>query len=91
MEQAGAISLALVDMVMPNLSGRALVQRLREVQPGLPVVFCSGYDPETDPSELAAFQNLPFIQKPYDANQLLRTVRQALDLHAGVLEPVSSF
>jgi FixJ family two-component response regulator len=65
--------------VMPQMGGTDLVRALRLKQPALPVVIVSGY---TD-RELVTYGtrelNVPFLSKPFRAEDLLRTVRKALD------------
>jgi two-component system cell cycle sensor histidine kinase/response regulator CckA len=77
--ERGTIHLVLTDVVLPRVSGPALVQDLRRARPGLPVVLMSGYAAETAGrlEELGA--GVLYIQKPFAADALLRVVRQALD------------
>jgi two-component system cell cycle sensor histidine kinase/response regulator CckA len=71
-----AIRLLLTDIVMPQgMSGRELAARLRTSDQALRVVFMSGYSPEMAGRQAGQ----DFIQKPYSSQQLLETVRQALD------------
>ncbi len=71
------VALALLDVVMPELSGPEAFVFLRELRPDLPVIFSSGY---TDQARFA--HSLPqgsvLIEKPYRAEALLRNVREAL-------------
>jgi CheY-like chemotaxis protein len=73
------IDLLLTDVAMPGLTGPDLTRRLREVQPGLPVLFMSGHSEsgvlEGDPLAPGA----AFLQKPFASDVLLRKVRQVLD------------
>jgi two-component system, cell cycle sensor histidine kinase and response regulator CckA len=73
------VDLVLTDAVMPQMGGTDLVRALRIKQPALPVVIVSGY---TD-RELVTYGtrelNVPFLSKPFRAEDLLRTVRKALD------------
>jgi signal transduction histidine kinase/CheY-like chemotaxis protein len=76
---ANEISILIFDAVMPKLTGHQAYEFIKQRNPDLPIVFCSGYDPET--GQLTAFLHagLPMIQKPFDPDQLLRTVREVLD------------
>jgi CheY-like chemotaxis protein len=71
-----AINLLLTDVVMPEMSGPALAQRLITVRPELRVLFISGY------SDVAALDtgnpNVSFLSKPFQASMLASKVREAL-------------
>jgi hypothetical protein len=43
------------------------------------VVICSGYDPETAQSSFIVDEQLRLVEKPYNPEVLLRTVREVLD------------
>lgn len=70
-----AVDLLLVDFVLPDLNGRDLTARLRERQPGLPVILMSGYLP--DP-ELAPPAPSMFMQKPMRPSAIVEMVDQML-------------
>jgi CheY-like chemotaxis protein len=76
---AGPIDLLVSDVVMPRLSGGELAQQLWQRLPGLPVVFLSGYAPDSGliASFPAAGQTL--ISKPFTAEVLGRAVRESLN------------
>ena len=79
--QHGAhIHLLLTDMVMPEgMSGFDLAAELRQDNPGLRVVFTSGYSVDLFDSRQELKEGLNFIAKPYQPNALARTVRACLD------------
>jgi two-component system cell cycle sensor histidine kinase/response regulator CckA len=70
---AGPIDLLLSDVVMPQLGGGELADRVRAGRPGLRVLFMSGYPGDAGPT---IGRVLP---KPVSANELLGAVREALD------------
>jgi PAS domain S-box-containing protein len=70
------VQLVLTDLVMPELGGRELVQRLRARWPTLRALFMSGYD--RDVSAGAGLHD-PLLHKPFATELLLRRVREALD------------
>ena len=78
---AGDVSLALLDAVMPKLTGHQAYDRIKLKKPDLPVVFCSGYDPEMGQVKLLVDEGVRMVQKPFDPDMLLRTVREVLDAH----------
>jgi PAS domain S-box-containing protein len=72
-------AMAVLDMVMPGLSGRAVAARMRELRPGFPLIFCTGYDPDGTAPLAGALTDVPTVGKPVEAEQLLKVVRSVLD------------
>jgi len=73
------IQLVITDVVMPNMSGRELAERLLEVRPNLPVLFMSGYTDDAIVHHGLLDEKLNFIQKPFDPAGVARKVREVLD------------
>ena len=75
MENRGAeIDLLLTDVIMPEMNGKELYQRLRQRHPGLKVLYMSGYAPE----ELDLEADGSFLAKPFSISQLTSAVKEAL-------------
>jgi PAS domain S-box-containing protein len=70
------VRVAVVDMVMPGMTGEQVLDALRAAAPGLPVVLVSGY---TD-RRLAAARGgrVEFLQKPFHPEDLARVVQRLL-------------
>jgi CheY-like chemotaxis protein len=77
-EQSGRISLAVLDLSMPGMSGHETLARLRAVQPGLKVIVSSGYSETEALSQFEGATLSGFIQKPYTIHALAAAVSQAL-------------
>ena len=79
-EQTGdPIHLLLTDVVMPRLSGRELAERLARIRPDMKVIFVSGYNEDAILQHGVSEAAMPFLQKPYAPDALLRKVREVLD------------
>jgi two-component system cell cycle sensor histidine kinase/response regulator CckA len=70
------VDLLLTDLLMPGLSGTELATYVRSLRPRSRVLFMSGRGPEPIGGRR---REAAFLQKPFDAETLLRSVRGALD------------
>jgi two-component system cell cycle sensor histidine kinase/response regulator CckA len=75
------IDLAVLDIVLPKLSGPEVYARIRKQNPGIPVIFATGYSTDIELLQKVQRQGLPVLQKPYSPRDLARKVRDALDQH----------
>ena len=73
------VHLLLTDVVMPGMSGPALVARLREEGGRTTVLYTSGYADEALTGDGARDEHIHFLAKPYTGTTLLRKVREVLD------------
>lgn len=73
------VSLVLMDVNLPGLSGWEAMAQLRARSPGLPVVVLSGGYAEEESQRAMASGAADFISKPFDNLQLVQTVRKVLD------------
>jgi PAS domain S-box-containing protein len=80
-QRNGAIDLLLTDVVMPEMSGPALAQRLIELRPELRVLFISGYADVAVRPEIGG-PNVNFLSKPFQASVLTARVAQILGSNA---------
>jgi CheY-like chemotaxis protein len=78
-EFAGKIDLLFTDVVMPHMNGQELAERIREVQPGVRVLYASGYTDNTIVHHGVLTPGVAFLQKPYTMLELSAKVRQVLD------------
>ncbi len=73
------IDLLLTDMVMPQMSGRSFADWLNKTSPQTKVVFISGYLEESIHPGDRRSQEMFFLPKPFDSEQLAEKIREALD------------
>ena len=76
-QHAREIDLLLTDVVMPEMNGPALAQRLVAVRPELRVLFISGYADVASPLD-AENPNISFLSKPFQASVLANKVKDIL-------------
>jgi two-component system cell cycle sensor histidine kinase/response regulator CckA len=79
LEADGDLDVLVTDVVMPGLSGQELADAVRERRPGLPVVFMSGYTEDHVVEDARRDGATAFVEKPFNAGELLRAVRGVLD------------
>jgi len=73
------IDLLLTDVVMPQMSGRHFADWMNKTSPGTKVIFISGYLQESLQPADRRDQEMFFLPKPFDSEQLATKIRQALD------------
>ncbi|MFH2006210.1 MAG: PAS domain S-box protein [bacterium] len=73
------IHLLLTDVIMPDLSGMEIAERLCHAQRSLKVLFMSGHIDPTLLRYAAPDSHTSFLPKPFDAEELVNKVRQVLD------------
>jgi CheY-like chemotaxis protein len=75
--EAAGVDVVVSDLVMPELTGRELIGRLRERWPGLPALLLSGHSgEESGPLGLAPGQ--AFLQKPFSPDALVAAIEELL-------------
>ena len=74
-EHRERISLILLDLSMPGMSGREVLSELRSIDPQVNVVILTGYSMLNE--ELMTSEMV--VQKPFDQNDLAHKVRAALE------------
>jgi two-component system, cell cycle sensor histidine kinase and response regulator CckA len=73
------IDLVILDLIMPGMGGLRCFEDLLNTNPALKVVIATGYSPEDSAKAMVEAQARGFIRKPYNMDQLLLSVRIALD------------
>ncbi|MEO6056169.1 MAG: GAF domain-containing protein [Gemmatimonadales bacterium] len=78
-EAGDHIDMVLTDLVMPEMGGRELVERLRARQPSLKVLYMSGYSERAVTVDGVMPPATGFVEKPFTMEQLTRRTREILD------------
>jgi PAS domain S-box-containing protein len=77
-QRAAEISLVILDMIMPEMSGRQTYDALQQIAPGIKVLLSSGFSLEGQAQEILASGCNGFIQKPFDLATLSAKVSEIL-------------
>ena len=73
------ISLVILDMVMPKVSGGETFDRLKQINPTIKVILCSGYSIDGQATEILERGCNAFIQKPFNLKTLSQHIRAVLN------------
>ena len=77
-ENSPEIHLFITDVVMPEMNGRELADRLREIRPNLKHLFMSGYTADVIAHQGVLDEGVNFISKPFSLKDLAAKVREVL-------------
>ena len=73
------LNLILTDVVMPEMSGPQLVERVEQSYQEVKVLYMSGYTDDAIVEHGVLQKGVQFIQKPFTPHDLARKVREVLD------------
>jgi two-component system, cell cycle sensor histidine kinase and response regulator CckA len=76
---AGDLQLLLTDLVMPEMNGRELAERLRIIRTGLKSLYMSGYTANVIVHQGVLEDGVHFIQKPFTMGDLAGIIREVLE------------
>ncbi|MFW5989373.1 MAG: transporter substrate-binding domain-containing protein [Desulfosudaceae bacterium] len=77
--ESARIDLLITDVVMPEMNGRELAEKMQDLYPGLEVLYMSGYTADVIARRGVLGSGVNFIQKPFTNQNLAVKVRQVLD------------
>jgi PAS domain S-box-containing protein len=75
----GSIDLLVTDVVMPGMSGPDVAKAVTSMQPGLQVLYTSGYTDSAIDRHGVLDPGIAFLQKPFSADDLMRKVRSLVE------------
>ncbi len=82
-EHKNEIDLVLTDVIMPQMSGPEMANKLKAAHPGLKVIYMSGYAGDVIAKHGVSEASTDFIHKPFTLEVLARKVRSVLDQKSG--------
>lgn len=78
-EYNGTIDLVITDVIMPQMGGRELAEKLSPLLPNAKVLYMSGYTDEAIAHHGVLDENICFLPKPFGLSVLVEKVREVLD------------
>jgi len=76
-------ALLLIDVKMPKHDGMYLMEKIKEQWPGIPIIVMSGYYTTETIKEAFEMGAAKFIAKPFEPDELVKTVRQIIKKEKG--------
>ena len=74
------VDLFMINLVLPEMKGQELAERIQSIRPGTPVLYIVNYsDPETPRGAEVAQSGVRSIARPFTSVQLTRSIRAVLD------------
>lgn len=79
-ERRGGVDLVIVDFVMPDMNGVAVIEELHKLYPAIPTILASGYARESERVDAMRerFGGVAFLPKPYRSEDLVNVARELL-------------
>lgn len=74
-----SVDLVLLDIVMPNMSGKEVFNEMKQINPDIKCVLSSGYSIDGEADKILKKGALDFIQKPYCTEELSIVIHKALN------------
>jgi two-component system, cell cycle sensor histidine kinase and response regulator CckA len=87
MRHRDEIGFLLLDMVMPGKNGSEAYEEIRKVKPDVKALFAGGHNGDVIHNKRISDEEIDYISKPLTPNELLKRVREALDMQIGRREP----
>jgi CheY-like chemotaxis protein len=78
-ETEGPFDLLVTDLMMPNMNGDELARRMRQIQPGLKVLYLTGFSDKLFKEKVTLWQDEAFLDKPCSIKGLLEAVSLLTD------------
>jgi len=78
-ENRGTVSLILLDVIMPVKNGREAYEEIKGIEPGIKIIFMSGYTDDIISRKGILEEGFDFISKPINPSTLMKKIREVLD------------
>jgi CheY-like chemotaxis protein len=72
------VAVVILDLIMPEMSGGEVYERLKEINPNVKVLLSSGYSLKGQAADILTRGCSGFIQKPFKTNELSNKLREII-------------
>ncbi len=79
--QKDMIDVVLADIMMPEMSGIELLEKIRNIHPDMPVILVTGFADLNKAIEAIKKGAFDFITKPYESSYLIHSIEKAVNYH----------
>ena len=69
----------ITDIIMPVMTGDKLAQEFMKIRPDIPIILCTGYSENMTEEKAKELGIREFIMKPFEIEDLAKTIRKVLD------------
>ena len=80
-EDPKGFDLVITDQTMPEMTGVQLVSEIRQRNPNLPVILCTGYSETVSEQTIKYYRITKFLMKPVSRRDIAQAVHQVLKMH----------
>lgn len=84
----GEIRLLVTDVVMPHMTGKEVAEKMREIKPGIEVLYMSGYARPVLASQGRLDPGVALVEKPFSEAELMAKAGEVLNGHLREGEPI---
>ena len=81
-QDPAACALALIDQMMPGMTGAELARKMLEIRPGVPIIMATGFSESITPEDALAMGIAEFVYKPILGEDLGAAIRRTLERQA---------
>ncbi len=78
-DKTNIIDLVILDMIMPDMGGGEVIDKLKVIDPAIKVILSSGYSINGQVTEILNRGCSGFLQKPFSLNELSHKIREILE------------
>lgn len=78
-EHRERINLVMLDVIMPKINGREVYNAVKNIDPAMRILFCSGYSKDVVVSQGRVDEDMHYLPKPFTPKELLMKIREVLD------------